>query len=164
MFIPTSDRERGCFRGFSVKMWLLLSQDRGAAFLASLLTGALIGLVYDFFRIGRVIFKGGRIKLFFDDVLFFVMAALVFAVFTFNATMGVVRMFAAIGALVGFFAYRFSIGLFTANAARTLKRLLTPYIVRAVTFLKYRYRLVVARCYTRRNIRYVVALSEKGFV
>lgn len=144
-------------------MWLLIFQDRGAAFLASLLTGVLIGLIYDIFRIGRVIFGGGRIKLFLEDVLFLVMAALVFAVFTFNATMGVVRMFAAIGALIGFFAYRFSLGLCTAYIARSLKKLLTPPIIRACRRFESDCKIVMARCYTRRSTRRIIAMAEKGF-
>lgn len=138
-------------------------QDRGAAFLASLLTGALIGLVYDVFRIGRVVFGGGRIKLFLEDLLFSVMSALIFAVFTFNATMGVVRMFAAIGALIGFFAYRFSLGLFTAYVAVTLKRLLTPPIKRTLQRFKGVCGLVSAKCYTIRCTRRMIAKAEKGF-
>lgn len=144
-------------------MWLLIFQDRGAAFLASLLTGVLIGLIYDVFRIGRVIFGGGRIKLFLEDVLFSMMTALVFAVFTFNVTMGVVRMFAAIGALIGFFAYRFSLGLCTAYIAAMLKRLLTPPIARAVQLFKCVCMLVTARFYTHRCTRRMIAKAEKGF-
>ena len=106
-------------------MWLLLFQDRGAAFLASLAVGGLIGLIYDVFRVIRVIYTGGRIKLFMEDVVFCVMASLVFTVFMFNATMGVIRMFAAIGALFGFFAYRFSVGLLTVPVAKWLKSKLT---------------------------------------
>lgn len=144
-------------------MWLLMFQDRGAAFLASLLTGALIGLIYDVFRIGRVVFGGGRIKLFLEDVLFSVMAAVVFAVFTFNATMGVVRMFAAIGALVGFFAYRFSLGLCTAYVARALKKLLTPPIKRALRRFEGVCRLLSAKWYTRRCTLRMITKAEKGF-
>ena len=38
--------------------------------MASLLVGVLVGALYDLFRIGRVVFGGGRLKLFFEDVLF----------------------------------------------------------------------------------------------
>lgn len=144
-------------------MWLLLFQDRGAAFLASLLTGFIIGFIYDIFRVGRALFGGGRVKLFFEDVLFFVMSALVFTVFTFNASMGVVRMFAAFGALVGFFGYRFSLGLFTVAAARRLKALLTPPLRRAVKFLKTKAALLSARRFTRIQSRRVCRMAARGF-
>lgn len=144
-------------------MWLLLFQDRGAAFLASLVTGVVIGLIYDVFRVGRAIFGGGRVKLFFEDVLFFVMSALVFTVFMFNATFGVVRMFAAFGALVGFFAYRFSIGLFTVLAARKLKALFTPPLRRAAKAFKAKKALFCARRYTASQAAAVRRRAEKGF-
>lgn len=144
-------------------MWLLLFQDRGAAFLASLLTGAFIGLIYDVFRVGRVIYSGGRIKLFFEDVLFFLMAALVFTVFMFNATMGVVRMFAALGALAGFFAYRFSLGLFTVSVARALKAWLTPPIKKAIAAIKAKSALLLAKSFTRSQSHKIYRLAGKGF-
>lgn len=144
-------------------MWLLLFQDRTAAFFASVLTGAFVGLIYDFFRIGRAIYKGGRVKLFLEDLLFSVMAALVFAVFMFNATMGVVRMFAAAGALFGFFAYRFSIGLLTVPAARALKALLVPPLKRASAALSDLRDAVSARLFTKAQALKAARLARRGF-
>ncbi len=137
-------------------MWLLLFQDRGAAFLASLLTGVIIGVVYDVFRVGRVVTGGGRIKLFFEDVLFFLMAALVFCVFIFNATMGVIRMFASVGVLLGFFAYRFSLGLFTVYATRHIKAWLTPPIMQAKSVMRTKIVQFMAK-------RYTVMQSQKTY-
>lgn len=102
-------------------MWLILHQDRGLAFLYACICGVVIGALYDVFRVFRAVFEGGRIRLFFEDLLFCLMAALVFVVYCFNATMGVVRMFSALGALFGFFVYRYSLGLFTVSAAKRLK-------------------------------------------
>ncbi len=144
-------------------MWLLLFQDRGAAFLASLAVGGILGLIYDFFRLIRVVYVGGRIKLFFEDVLFCIMSALVFTVFIFNATMGVVRMFAAVGALVGFFSYRFSIGLFTVPAARKLKGWLTPPIKKACLAFSCAVAVRRARHATERDIRYIRRFASNGF-
>lgn len=144
-------------------MWLLLYQNRGAAFLASVLVGAIIGVIYDVFRIGRVIYSGGRIKLFFEDVLFFVMSSLVFTVFMFNATMGVIRMFAAFGTLIGFFAYRFSLGLFTVSVTRALKAWLSPYIKKSVAFVKGRLRALYALLYTRLQSQRITRMAGKGF-
>ena len=67
-------------------MWLILFQDRGGAFLYSFLVGALIGLIYDFFRISRVLFGKGRVKIFFEDLVFCLMSAVLLCVFIFNAT------------------------------------------------------------------------------
>lgn len=132
--------------------------------MASLIVGVLVGALYDLFRIGRVVFGGGRLKLFFEDVLFSVMSALVFAVFTFNATMGVIRMFAAFGALLGFFAYRFSLGLFTVSLTKAVKALVRPYVVKAKTLVKRRIKAFCSLCYTRRQTQRVYRLAGKGFV
>lgn len=144
-------------------MWLLLFQDRGAAFLASLAVGCIIGLIYDVFRLFRVIYTGGRIKLFFEDVLFCVMSALVFTVFMFNATMGVIRMFAAIGVLIGFFAYRFSVGLFTVPAAKKLKAILTPPVKRAFARCSLYIAVYFARRATYADVKNVKRFAKKGF-
>lgn len=144
-------------------MWLLLFQDRGAAFLASLAVGGIIGVIYDVFRLIRVVYTGGRIKLFFEDVLFCIMSALVFTVFIFNATMGVVRMFAAVGALVGFFAYRFSIGLFTVPTAKKLKGWVTPPIKKAHSAFVSVVSLYRARRATEKDVKRVRSFASNGF-
>lgn len=145
-------------------MWLLLYQNRGVAFLAAIAVGAVIGAMYDVFRIIRVVFTGGRIRLFFEDVLFCVMAALVFTVFMFNATMGVVRMFVAVGALFGFFAYRFTLGLFTVRAARAVKAWLTPPLKRAKLYMSKRRKQFFATRATRLQAKRVRRFAKKGFV
>jgi len=145
-------------------MWLLLYQNRDAAFLVAIAVGVLIGLIYDVFRIIRVIYKGGRIKLFFEDVLFCVMASLVFAVFLFNSTMGVLRMFAAFGVLIGFFAYRFSVGRFTVPIAKRLKMYLVFPIKKAASYCSARISVYRAKRYTNSNIKRIKCLAKRGFV
>ena len=144
-------------------MWLLLFQNRGAAFLASLVVGCIIGVIYDVFRLIRVVYTGGRVKLFFEDVLFCVMSAGVFAVFMFNANMGVIRMFAAIGALIGFFAYRFSVGLLTVPMAKKLKGLLARPVKRAAAFCTTRISAYAAKRLTYSEIKSVKKFARKGF-
>ncbi len=144
-------------------MWLVLQQDRGRAFLAFCLCGFIIGCIYDAFRIVRTVYSGGRIKLFFEDVLFCIMAALVFVVFAFNVSLGVVRMFAAIGALLGFFVYRFTLGVFTVRVARYVKALLTPPLRRLVVLINLALDKTKQRVYTYRRARRDSRLAAKGF-
>ena len=152
-----------CFLNCSADMWLLLFQDRGTAFLASLAVGCIIGLIYDVFRLVRVVYSGGRIKLFFEDVLFCVMSALVFTVFMFNVNMGVIRMFTAVGVLMGFFAYRFSVGMFTVPAARWLKGLLTPPVKRAIKRCSHVVSVFMARRITFAEVKSVKRFPSKVF-
>ena len=111
-------------------MWLILFQDRGGAFLYSFLVGALIGLIYDFFRISRVLFGKGRVKIFFEDLVFCLMSAVLLCVFIFNATMGMIRLFAFCGIAVGFFFHYFTFGKLTVGFAIVLRKLFGPYIIR----------------------------------
>lgn len=144
-------------------MWLLLFQNRGTAFLVSLPVGCIIGLIYDVFRLIRVVYTGGRIKLFFEDVLFCIMSSVVFTVFMFNVNMGVIRLFAVVGVLVGFFAYRFSIGLFTVPIARRLKAIFTAPMKRATLRFTRWVTLCHARCITNIDTKKTQRLAKKGF-
>lgn len=85
----------------------------------SVVIGAAIGLVYEVFRILRGIFKlalGKKKKLVFNivtfilDILFFVFAAIISAIFIFYANNGRLRAIALAGSLVGFAAYYNSLG------------------------------------------------------
>lgn len=110
-------------------MWLFLEVQRGLAFLDACAWGFAIGLIYDVFRISRVIYAGGKIKQFFEDFLFCIMAACVFTVCCFNISLGIVRMFIAFGVLFGFFVYRFTLGIFSVKLAKLLKALILPHLL-----------------------------------
>lgn len=111
-------------------MWLILFQDRGGAFLYSLFVGALIGWIYDLFRVSRVFFGRGKIKVFFEDLVFCLMCTVLLCVFIFNATMGMIRLFAFCGISVGFFFHYFTFGKITVGIARFLRRLVSPYVLK----------------------------------
>lgn len=104
-------------------MWVVLYQKQSQAFLLSVLAGVVFGLLYDLFRIFRVMWRGGRIKLFFEDMVFSTLSALLLCIFVFNANMGVVRLFMFVGLIIGFFSYRFTFGLLTVPFAKWLKGL-----------------------------------------
>ncbi len=108
-----------------IDMWAVLLQKQSSAFLQSVITGVAVGFIYDLFRVVRVIWNSGRIKMFFEDVLFCAVAGVMFCVFAFNANLGAVRLFMFIGILVGFFSYRFSLGLVTVPAVRYVKAIIS---------------------------------------
>lgn len=144
-------------------MWLLVQQDRGAAFLYACVCGLVIGLLYDFFRVARVIYAGGRIKLFFEDFLFCVMSAVVFVVYSYNAAMGSVRLFTVMGAILGFFVYRFTLGLLTVRVASYLKLLVSPPISAFKAFCNRKCRNIINKLYTYSRIRGVKSIAANGF-
>ena len=77
----------------------------------SVLIGALLGAVYDVFRIIRIAFDtAGRgivtdIVYFICDVMFFIIAAIGSAIFIFHVNNGRIRGIALFGSLVGFLLY-----------------------------------------------------------
>lgn len=84
--------------------------------------GVFLGVVYDFFRIRRKAYDlrkkrtGGKIsgleyiRVFFEDILFSLIASVVFVIFIFHMNSGRVRGIAFLGALFGFFVYRATLG------------------------------------------------------
>lgn len=144
-------------------MWLILFQDRGGAFLYSFLVGAFIGLLYDLFRVSRVLLGRGRLKVFFEDLVFCLMSAVVLCVFVFNTTMGMVRLFAFCGVAVGFFLYYFTLGRLTVGLARVVKRAVSPCVLR----FKRRVKLLMALFSEKRRswslCRRLKKEAERGF-
>lgn len=100
-----------------------LSQQ-AAAFLWSVVLGGALGVVYDWFRIGRILKKKWWLTVFLEDLLFALAAALSTA-FCFTLTnYGQVRLFLLIGEGLGFFVYFNTIGVLVTMQARLVARLL----------------------------------------
>ena len=133
-------------------MWLFVEDQRSGAFLYAMLCGLIIGVLYDVFRVMRAVWCGGRIRLFLDDVLFCVLSAVIFVVFCFNASLGVVRLFLAFGTLFGFFGYRFSLGLITVPLVKKLKAFVRPYFVSLCCAVKLRIEHFSSLRYTQARI------------
>lgn len=105
-------------------MWLFIEEQRGNAFLYACVWGCAIGLLYDAFRVIRAVFGTGRTRLFFEDLLFCIMAAVLFMLCCFNVSLGIIRMFILFGVVAGFFFYKFTVGLFTVRFVQWLKSLI----------------------------------------
>lgn len=72
--------------------------------------GFLLGAYYDVFRILRCILRPGTVRVFWQDVLFFLTAAPLVFLFALAVTDGVVRLYLFAGLVAGFFAYRYTVG------------------------------------------------------
>ncbi len=147
-----------------IVMWAVLFQKQSSAFLLSVVSGAAIGVVYDLFRIFRVVWHGGRIKMFFEDVGFCITSAVLFCVFVFNANLGAVRLFMFFGVAIGFFSYRFSFGVLTIPIARFLKKLISKPIKRFFCGLLCLKKRISAIVLTRVNIAFVKHDAKRGFL
>ena len=86
-------------------------------------TGFLLGAYYDVFRILRCILRPGTVRVFWQDILFFVTAAPLVFLFALVVADGVVRLYLFAGLVAGFFAYRYTVG-------RVVVRFVTAVITR----------------------------------
>ena len=78
-------------------------------FLIFIITGILIGLLFDFFRILRKAIKTNDFFTYIEDILFWILTGfiLLFTTFTFNN--GELRLFMFIGIIIGVFVYMITI-------------------------------------------------------
>lgn len=72
--------------------------------------GFLLGLYYDGFRLFRLFVRPPRWAVFLQDVCYCVTAAVVIFLFALAVTDGQLRLFLPVGLLVGFLAYRQTVG------------------------------------------------------
>ena len=98
--------------------------DQAIAFLWAVALGAALGVVYDWFRIGRILRQKWWLTVFLEDLLFSLIAAFATA-FCFTLThYGQVRLFLLIGEALGFIIYFNTVGVLVAKQARLTARFL----------------------------------------
>lgn len=91
-------------------------------FLLAMLVGGLLGAVYDLFRISRLTFGGGRVGIFFQDLVFFLFCTIVTFLFLVVDNSGEIRAFLLVGELLGALLYFFTLGkLVLRTAERTVE-------------------------------------------
>ncbi|MBR5540209.1 MAG: spore cortex biosynthesis protein YabQ [Clostridia bacterium] len=72
--------------------------------------GFLLGAYYDVFRILRHVLRPGVVHVFWQDILFFITAALMTFLFALAIADGALRVYLFAGLVAGFFAYRYTVG------------------------------------------------------
>lgn len=90
----------------------------GLVFIYSLIIGALLGIVYDIFRIQRITMASDvkhlqiikDIIIFIEDIIFSVISAVVIIIMIFHVNNGRIRWFALFGAGIGFLIYYHTAG------------------------------------------------------
>ncbi len=91
-------------------MYNVYQSEQMLIFLASLGTGFLLGVLYDFLRTIRLSFTKGKIAVIIFDLLYFFMVAFLSYIFILAANKGEVRSYIIIGELLGAVFYYFSLG------------------------------------------------------
>ena len=106
-------------------------------FLWSVCVGGLLGVCYDVFRIIRIAVPGGKALIFLQDLIFFLIAAIVSFLFLLANNQGVIRGYLLAGELLGFVLYYFTVGSLVYKAAsaiinlmkKILRVLLRPFVL-----------------------------------
>ncbi len=79
-------------------------------FVFSLMLGVFLGVVYDVFRLVRIVLPKNNTVIFFEDIIFCLFATFSFLLLAFNFGSGRIRGFAAAGTVVGFSLYYSTLG------------------------------------------------------
>ena len=94
----------------------------------AVLLGLFSGFIYDVFRIIRLAFNSKRWSIFFQDILYFVIMALITFFFTIIFNNGEIRYYILAGQFIGWIAYYISVGRvvykYSKSVLRFIKRVL----------------------------------------
>lgn len=101
----------------------LTFEQQSLAFLLSILLGVVFGIVYGVFAIFRIAFCSGKLSIIIADVVYMLLVSLSIFIFSLAYLLGYVRVYVYFGCLLGFCAYRFSIGRFTRKIYEPIIRL-----------------------------------------
>lgn len=92
-------------------MWEINNSLQLLSFARSLGLGVILGLSYDILRSLRKVVNYSAVAIFFQDIIFSVLAAFITFTFLLSVTNGEMRGFVLLGMTVGFFIARFTISV-----------------------------------------------------
>lgn len=111
----------GCLAACSADMLLELSiGQQTQMFLAALLLGAALGVVYDVFRVSRLALCSGWLVILLEDLAFFALAAMALFRFFLELSLGQMRFFALVGVVLGWLLYYFTLGTLVMGISREI--------------------------------------------
>lgn len=90
-------------------MWEISSNEQYLCFIYSMCLGAFLGLIYDFFKIDRNVFKRRKLTVVFQDILFWIISAFMFFSFSIVFSNGQIRAYLLLGSFLGFLIYRMTL-------------------------------------------------------
>jgi spore cortex biosynthesis protein YabQ len=94
--------------------------EQAKIFLYSCLLGFPIGIVYDVFRVIRILIPHNRILVFIEDCIFIIIYAIVIITFSLLFARGEIRFYFIAGSTLGFIVYFFTIGSVVTGAIRKM--------------------------------------------
>lgn len=103
-------------------------------FLCSIIGGMAIALVYDFFRIFRKAVKTGSLVTYFQDLLYWIIAAVILFLTFFYSNDGELRVYLFIGAFLGVVLYSLLFSKIIMNSSLFIIKIVTQ-ILKALIFI-----------------------------
>lgn len=104
-------------------MWEISNINQTAAMLYAFLLGGVLGVIYDMFKLDRIIFRRSTVTVFFEDIIFWLIAAfLTFCLLLITAN-GQVRLYVLFFVFISFFVYYFTLSRFVLFMAPYIKKL-----------------------------------------
>ena len=147
----------------------------------SVLIGIVIGMIYDIFRMIRIAvpdkIKGKPAEsliVFFEDILFWMISAVIFIVFIYYVNKGHTRLVMITDALIGFILYHFTLGRlvmfcsgFIIGIVKSFLNLLDKIFVKPLIFAFTRVIITLRKNYylfsNKRAFKKAERIGEKGF-
>lgn len=112
-------------------------------FVIALAVGIAMGVIYEAFRLIRLISPKGKMLCFVCDVLFMSLASLISFVLTVVINTGIIRWYILLGEVVGFFVYMRTIGRVSGALFRLIRKLILKILWVIFTPLRLIKRLIV---------------------
>ena len=97
--------------------------EQTSVFFRSLLLGAVLGCLYDFFRITRLAFIIPSLLVLVEDLLFFLFSTVILFGFMLENRYGQIRYFILLGVVLGWTIYYFSVGSLVMKCSAGIIRL-----------------------------------------
>lgn len=118
-------------------MWEISNLGQSTAFLWAMMLGGGLSVVYDLFRLDRLIFKRSVLSVALADILFFIISSISVFCLLLITTNGQIRAFILGGVLLGFLFFRLTF-------SKLMDWLLKP-IKKAVNFIRKKYNLFIEK-------------------
>ncbi|MBP1564300.1 MAG: spore cortex biosynthesis protein YabQ [Oscillospiraceae bacterium] len=103
-------------------------------FLLSCLLGIPVGIIYDIFRIIRIILPHNHVLTAIEDVLFFIIYSVILMCFTISAARADFRVYYIVGNIIGAGAYFFTVGNVITRIVVKFTYLIRKNIINPLTF------------------------------
>lgn len=103
-------------------------------FLFSFVLGSFLGLIFDIFKVVNSILEKNLKRVFFEDILYFILSAFATFIYVLIVNMGEIRFYILSGEIIGWLIYRFTFGRLIYKFILIITRFLYNWISR---FKKY---------------------------